>query len=534
MRFVNLSATSEKVGKGHRRRLILRKDAAGQSAALPVLAFGDADTGFFQSSDDVLELTTAGVSRMKWDASGVTTISGNLVVSGVTTTIDSTTLTVDDKNIELGSVATPSDTTADGGGITLKGATDKNFNWVNSTDAWTSSEHINLASGKTFQLNGTAITSTAAELNLLSSVSGLVQADLTKLAAVDASATELNYTEGVTSAIQTQMDAKLATTTAASTYAPIASPTFTGTVSGIPSFDGSTALSSLKLTPGTVPGSPAEGQMYYNNTDNLVYVYVGSSWERLDGMSKATLGTGGNTIKTTPDGWAVHIFTANGTFTPAATIDVEYLVVAGGGGGGQHIGSGRGGGGGGAGAMRPGVKQLGAQAYAITVGIGGTVSGGQGGNSIIAGVMTATGGGYGAYQANQAGGAGGSGGGGASTSGAGGAGTTGGNAGGTTGALNQGDNGASGGGGAGAKGGDSGWSNGGAGGGAGLSSNISGLPVVYSKGGNGGAGCCAAWQSYHGAAGAANSGNGGGAGPGNNSYNGGAGGSGIVILRYRP
>ena len=57
MRFVNLSATSERVGKGHRKRLILRKDAAGQSAALPVLAFGDADTGFFQSSDDVLELT---------------------------------------------------------------------------------------------------------------------------------------------------------------------------------------------------------------------------------------------------------------------------------------------------------------------------------------------------------------------------------------------------------------------------------------------------------------------------------------------
>jgi len=123
----------------------------------------------------------------------------------------------------LGSVATPSDTTADGGGITIKGATDKTFNWVNSTDAWTSSEHINLASGKTFQLNGTAITSTAAELNLLSSVSGLVQADLTKLAAVTSSATELNYTDGVTSAIQTQMNAK----------APIASPTFTGNFTSV-------------------------------------------------------------------------------------------------------------------------------------------------------------------------------------------------------------------------------------------------------------------------------------------------------------
>jgi hypothetical protein len=47
------------------------------------------------------------------------------------------------------------------------------------------------------------------------------------------SATELGYLDGVTSAVQTQLDAKLASATAASTYAPIASPTFTGTVSGV-------------------------------------------------------------------------------------------------------------------------------------------------------------------------------------------------------------------------------------------------------------------------------------------------------------
>ena len=45
-------------------------------------------------------------------------------------------------------------------------------------------------------LNSTAVTSTAAELNLLDGVSGLVQADLTKLAAVDATATELNFIDG--------------------------------------------------------------------------------------------------------------------------------------------------------------------------------------------------------------------------------------------------------------------------------------------------------------------------------------------------
>jgi len=76
------------------------------------------------------------------------TLSGTLTVQGTTTTISSTTIDVADKNIELGKVSTPTDTTADGGGITLKGASDKTFNWVDATDAWTSSEHIHLGDDK--------------------------------------------------------------------------------------------------------------------------------------------------------------------------------------------------------------------------------------------------------------------------------------------------------------------------------------------------------------------------------------------------
>jgi hypothetical protein len=89
------------------------------------------------------------------DATAVNlTISGNLTVNGTTTNINSTNLVVEDKNVVLADVASPTDTTADGGGITLKGATDKTLNWVDATDAWTSSEHINLASGKSYYLNG--------------------------------------------------------------------------------------------------------------------------------------------------------------------------------------------------------------------------------------------------------------------------------------------------------------------------------------------------------------------------------------------
>jgi hypothetical protein len=149
------------------------------------------------------------------------TLSGDLTVNGTTTTLNSTTISVDDKNIELGSVATPSDATADGGGITLKGTTDKTFNWVDATDAWTSSEHVNLASGKSLYLNGTLLkdaTETLTNKTLTSPVintpTGITKSDV-GLANVD------NTTDAgkpVSTATQTALDLKLASATAATTY----------------------------------------------------------------------------------------------------------------------------------------------------------------------------------------------------------------------------------------------------------------------------------------------------------------------------
>lgn len=86
-------------------------------------------------------------------------ISGNLTVNGTTTTINSTTLAVDDKNIVLGDIASPTDTTADGGGITLKGTTDKTLNWLDATDSWTSSENLELATGKVLRIDGAQVLS---------------------------------------------------------------------------------------------------------------------------------------------------------------------------------------------------------------------------------------------------------------------------------------------------------------------------------------------------------------------------------------
>jgi hypothetical protein len=104
-------------------------------------------------------LDFSGATIATLETTGNVTVGGNLTVNGTVSTINSTTVSVDDKNLELGSTASPSDATADGGGITLKGATDKTFNWIDSTDSWTSSEHIDLASGKEFKIAGTSVLS---------------------------------------------------------------------------------------------------------------------------------------------------------------------------------------------------------------------------------------------------------------------------------------------------------------------------------------------------------------------------------------
>jgi len=62
------------------------------------------------------------------------TFAGNVTFNGTTTTIDSTNLSVEDKNIGIGSVTTPTNTTATGGGLTLFGGADgdKSFTWNQS------------------------------------------------------------------------------------------------------------------------------------------------------------------------------------------------------------------------------------------------------------------------------------------------------------------------------------------------------------------------------------------------------------------
>ena len=109
---------------------------------------------------------------------GNATVTGNLTVNGTQTIINTTTLDVEDRNIVLGNVNTPTDTTANTGGFTLKGATDKTFNWLDATDSWTSSENIDLASGKSYRINGTEV------LSSTTLGSGVVTSSLTSVGTI--------------------------------------------------------------------------------------------------------------------------------------------------------------------------------------------------------------------------------------------------------------------------------------------------------------------------------------------------------------
>jgi hypothetical protein len=154
-----------------------------------------AETASGDDNDDI-DFYTAGTQRMQLDengnlafgdglnkftvafatgtvySAGDLTVTGNLQVDGTTTTINSTTLQVDDKNIELGTVASPTDITANGGGITLKGDTDHTMTWNTTNTAWEFSENINIANTRVYRINNTQVLS-ATELGSTVTTSSL-------------------------------------------------------------------------------------------------------------------------------------------------------------------------------------------------------------------------------------------------------------------------------------------------------------------------------------------------------------------------
>jgi hypothetical protein len=132
------------------------KDFAILNAIIAGTTTATGDVTVNGTNTNVQDLNIAGITTATGDVTvngtntnvqdlgvaGNAIITGDLTVNGTTTTIDSTTLIVEDKNIELGAVTTPTDTTADGGGITLHGDTDKTIVWDKASDEWVFNKSI--------------------------------------------------------------------------------------------------------------------------------------------------------------------------------------------------------------------------------------------------------------------------------------------------------------------------------------------------------------------------------------------------------
>ncbi|OUU63658.1 MAG: hypothetical protein CBC22_00365 [Alphaproteobacteria bacterium TMED62] len=128
---------------------------------------------------------TTSSGNLTIDSNGGTTtiadnavISGNLTVNGTTTTINSTTVAIDDKNFQVATGAAD-DAAANGAGFTVdSGDGDKTFNFEATGDNWGASENLNLASGKAYKINNTSI------LNATTLGSSVVASSLTSVGTI--------------------------------------------------------------------------------------------------------------------------------------------------------------------------------------------------------------------------------------------------------------------------------------------------------------------------------------------------------------
>ena len=141
---------------------------------------------------------------------------------------------------------------------------------------------------------------------------------------------------------------------------------------------------SVIFEPSSAPGSPVEGETYYDSTADMVKVWDGSNWLELSSRESATSvtthATGGDQVRTYTAGgndYKVHIFYTSGIFQTLGARNVDVLIVAGGGGAHSQIYNG----GGGAGGLIYKTSELiSTQSNAVTVGAGGAIEK-RGGNS---------------------------------------------------------------------------------------------------------------------------------------------------------
>jgi hypothetical protein len=134
----------------------LNANRADQNVKINVLHNGQLLPSIFVNTTNQYVGIFTNAPTATLDVNGDAVIQGSLTVKGTLTSINTTNLEIKDKLIELSKVDVPLNDTANGGGIRVLGGVegDKDFKWDLSSLSWNSSESINLASAKSYKING--------------------------------------------------------------------------------------------------------------------------------------------------------------------------------------------------------------------------------------------------------------------------------------------------------------------------------------------------------------------------------------------
>ena len=261
------------------------------------------------------------------------TVSGDFTVNGTTTNLNSTNLVVEDKNIIIGDTTTPTDITADGGGITLKGTTDKTLNWVDATDAWTSSENINLLTGKVYEINATTVLSSTEVLGKVVPSGTIIGTSDTQTLTNKTVALGSNTVSGTLAQFNTAVtDADFASLAGTETLTnkTLTSPTMTDPVLGTPASGVLTNTTGLPLTTGVTGTLPvANGGTGITSLGTGIATFLGTpSGANLAAAVTDETGSGNLVFATSPTLVTPVLGVATATSINGTTIPSSKTLVA--------------------------------------------------------------------------------------------------------------------------------------------------------------------------------------------------------------
>ena len=258
-------------------------ELGGISADSVVDADSDTKIQVEESADeDIIRFDTAGTERMTIAAAGLVTIAGDLTVSGDLS--DGTTTTTQAASDNSTKLATTAYVDTGIGALSSNSITDADSDTKIQVEESADEDIIRFDTGGTERMTIAA--------NGLVTIAGdlTVSGDLSDGTTATTQAANDSTTKVATTAfVMTEVGDYLTTATAASTYAPIASPTLTGTPAGPTAASGTNttqlattafvhAKTSTATQSDTPPGSPLAGEMWYESDTGATFTYYDSAW----------------------------------------------------------------------------------------------------------------------------------------------------------------------------------------------------------------------------------------------------------------